>query len=254
MAQDAVGAADAAVDFSRYDSDGDGRVDYLILVHVGSGQEFTGEPTDIWSQTLDVAPIGTADGVSIDTFIIVPEYWFATQFGRMTIGVYVHEFGHLLGLPDLYDYGLDSKGIGDWELMALGMWNGPNGDNSRGESPSWMSAWSRVALGWVVPEVPVSDVAGVTLPPVGQAGRAGEGPCTISGTTARRTASSSWWRTARSSRGPTTRTCPGTACWSGTSTRRCRTQHPDPRLRPLKHEDCNWPATTASRSSRRTGS
>jgi len=171
MLQDAVAAAKGSVDFSRYDNDGDGFVDYLILIHAGSGGEYTGDNNDIWSQTVTVAPVEAQPGVFIDTFITVPEYWAASRFGRMTLGVYAHEFGHLLGLPDLYDYDFDSKGIGDWGLMGLGMWNGPNPNaTDRGQSPSWPSAWSRVALGWVAPEVPVSDLSGVTLLPVEQAG------------------------------------------------------------------------------------
>jgi immune inhibitor A len=173
MLLDAVAAADDDVDFARYDNDGDGRVDYLLVVHTGSGGERTGDNRDLWSQTVTVEPVVTADGVTIDTFTTVPEYWVATDAGRMTIGVYVHEFGHLLGLPDLYDYGLDSKGIGDWDLMALGMWNGVG---NQGGSPSWPSAWGRVALGWVVPEVPQVDVAGVRLAPVEQAGAGRGGP------------------------------------------------------------------------------
>ncbi len=42
----------------------------------------------------------------------------------MTHGVYVHEFGHAFGLPDLYDVDYSSKGVGHWSLMSGGSWNG----------------------------------------------------------------------------------------------------------------------------------
>jgi M6 family metalloprotease-like protein len=70
---------------------------------------------------------------------------------------------NFFGLPDFYDYGLDSKGIGDWGLMSYGMWNGVwsgaigDRDKRRGESPSWVEAWGRVALGWATPVAPAAD-------------------------------------------------------------------------------------------------
>ncbi|MFC1543554.1 immune inhibitor A domain-containing protein [Candidatus Neomarinimicrobiota bacterium] len=67
--------------------------------------------------------------------------------GDMTIGVYAHEMGHaVFGLPNLYDYGYDSEGLGDWSLMAGGSWNG-----SLGSSPAFPDAWSHVQMGYVTP-------------------------------------------------------------------------------------------------------
>ena len=160
MLLDAVAAADNAVDFSQYDKDTDGFVDYLIVVHTGTGSEWTDDPNDIPSQTVEVSPPVVVDGVSIDTFVTVPEYLFLPlPDGEATIGVYVHEFGHLLGLPDLYDINLDSMGIGAWGLMGLGTWNGANPVKPRGESPAWLSAWSRVALGWALPLSPADNLS-----------------------------------------------------------------------------------------------
>jgi immune inhibitor A len=162
MVQDAVAAADPSVDFSPYDNDGDGLVDFLIIVHTGTGGEFTGSNADIWSRTVTLSKeVPTADGVGVDTFMTVPEYWLTP--GDMTIGVNVHEFSHLLGLIDLYDLGNDSAGIGAWGLMGHGTWNGPI---SRGLSPAYLSAYSRLALGWETPEIPAVNLFGETLDPV----------------------------------------------------------------------------------------
>ena len=49
MARDAAVAADADVNFTPYDNDGNGFVDAFIVVHAGSGAEETGNPNDIWS-------------------------------------------------------------------------------------------------------------------------------------------------------------------------------------------------------------
>src|SRR4030067_456202 len=62
-------------------------------------------------------------------------------------GVVAHEFGHYLGLPDLYDTDSSSLGVGEWDVMGSGSWNG----NPRGTSPSHFSAWSKEKLGWLTP-------------------------------------------------------------------------------------------------------
>jgi hypothetical protein len=63
------------------------------------------------------------------------------------MGVYAHEFGHVLGLPDLYDRDDsdgNSEGIGEWCLMASGSWMGWYGD-----TPSHMSSWCKIQMGWM---------------------------------------------------------------------------------------------------------
>ena len=71
-----------------------------------------------------------------------------------TVGTMAHEFGHALGLPDLYDksfqenrnqpHAEDSAGIGSWGLMGMGThgWHGDDGPNP-------FCAWSRLRLGWI---------------------------------------------------------------------------------------------------------
>lgn len=59
------------------------------------------------------------------------------------VGVYAHEMGHNLGLPDLYDVDGDEVYIGKWDIMAEGTWN--NG----GDSPAHFSVWSKIKLGWI---------------------------------------------------------------------------------------------------------
>ena len=52
------------------------------------------------------------------------------------IGVFAHEFGHILGLPDLYDRSGNSEGLGDWCLMASGSWS-----RMGWRTPAHMSVW-----------------------------------------------------------------------------------------------------------------
>ena len=158
LVEDLVDLADPYVDFSQFDNDSDGYVDGLIIAHAGPGAEFTGNNADIWSHKWSITP-RLLDGVYINTYSMNPEYWSAP--GDITLGVYSHELGHVLGLPDLYDTDYTSYGVGDWSIMASGSWNGVNGS-----SPSHFDAWSKIFLGFVSPTVPTYDQTGVSIPQV----------------------------------------------------------------------------------------
>jgi len=152
LVQDAVDCADPSVDFSRYDNDGDGYVDMLIVVHAGKGAELTGDKNDIWSHESSITP-KLVDGVRVKNYAMTPEYWFEKD--DMTIGVYCHEMGHVFGLIDLYDIDSSSFGLGKWSLMAYGAWNGPPGPDGKplGGGPAGLDAWSKLMMGWFDVEV-----------------------------------------------------------------------------------------------------
>jgi immune inhibitor A len=136
MAFDAVTVADAAVDFTPYDNDGNGFVDAFIVIHAGAGAEVTGNHDDIWSHKWVLAGGARAvDRTKIYAYLTVPE--------DCKIGVCAHELGHLLfGFPDLYDTDSSSEGIGNWCLMAAGSWGGG------GDLPVHPSAWCKANQGW----------------------------------------------------------------------------------------------------------
>ncbi len=120
----------------------------LFVVHTGPGAETDLSHRDwIWSHKWSLGSHAVlADWVWVDTYSMEPEYVYSP--GDSTIGVFCHEFGHVLGLPDLYDTDYSSEGLGDWSLMAGGSWN------SGGRFPAYPDAWCRSQLGWVVPQVP----------------------------------------------------------------------------------------------------
>jgi hypothetical protein len=88
----------------------------------------------------------------------------SSGYGRVRIGVFCHEYGHVIGLPDLYDTDYSSNGVGDWCLMSGGSWNGPSG--YAGAAPSQFSAWCRVQLGWITPDNITEDQTDITIPDV----------------------------------------------------------------------------------------
>jgi len=65
--------------------------------------------------------------------------------GYSPFGVICHEFGHTLGLPDLYNTNTGTSVDGKWELMDAGPYDG------NGQNPAHMGAWDKVHLGWIHP-------------------------------------------------------------------------------------------------------
>ena len=152
MVEDVVDAADSTVDFADYDNDNDGYVDALFVLHAGRGAETSGSSSDIWSHKWQINP-RLKDGKYI--------YVYSTEPEDGKVGVFAHEFGHVLGLPDLYDTDYSSQGVGLWCLMAAGSYGG---DYAHSERPVHMSAWCKAILGWVNPINIDSNQDAVTIP------------------------------------------------------------------------------------------
>ncbi|MBI5676493.1 MAG: M6 family metalloprotease domain-containing protein [Nitrospirae bacterium] len=168
LAREAVVAADnAGFNFAPYDQDGDCYVDVVNIVHQGNGTEASGNVNDIWSHSWSLSSTYTTNDpcpaggfIRVSDYVIQPETLYG---GMQTMGVFAHEYGHALGLPDLYDTDGSSEGIGDWSLMAGGSWNQVT---RPGDRPAHMDAWSKYYMGWVTP----TQVAGtLTNEPIVQA-------------------------------------------------------------------------------------
>lgn len=140
IAQDSIDYAVKTVNLNQYD--------YFIFVHSGLGEESSKNKTTVWSVAylggILVRPSGVTNGTgrTLDRFDVVPEF---EDGGAVPLGVYTHEFGHLLGLPDLYNTMNGKTKNGRWELMDKGLWNG----DPYGSMPAEMSAWDRIRLGWI---------------------------------------------------------------------------------------------------------
>jgi len=168
--------SDATVDFSNpeYDLNHDGYVDVLWVVHAGKGGE-EATSNDIWSHSWNLSSwaggtyyvtndISTYTGnpVRINKYIIMPERTnYADGNGSTTemigAGVFAHEFGHALGLPDLYDtggYSISGDGLGLFSLMAAGSWGG---DYNSGATPVSLDVWCKRFLGWLAPAIVKSN-------------------------------------------------------------------------------------------------
>lgn len=107
------------IDFSKYDSDGDNVIDGLIIIYAGKGENQKNSlgSSAIWPHYSTFSDLSKSPYASfkdqngkmwkIDKYILVPQ--------DASIDLYTHEFGHFLGLTDLYD---PSAAIGYWSSMA----------------------------------------------------------------------------------------------------------------------------------------
>lgn len=158
--------------WDRYDQNGngnfnepDGYIDHFQIVHAGEGEETGGgaQGTDaIWSHRWAVQYAG---GPTLDDGTVVPyggtrigqsKYWirdYTVEPENGGVGVFAHEFGHDLGLPDLYDTSGNTGGASNsvefWSLYSRGSY-GSTGVPAEGigSKPISMSAYEKIALDW----------------------------------------------------------------------------------------------------------
>ena len=148
------------IDFSTYDNNGDGEVDYVYVVYAGYGEADGGSRNTIWPHSYWITYGGynlTIDGVKIDKYACGNEV-SATSRQHDGIGTFVHEFGHVLGLPDLYGTTSSAthRTLGDWDVMDYGTYN------NDGNNPPTYSAYERFFFGWLTPTL-ITDTALLTL-------------------------------------------------------------------------------------------
>ncbi|NIN01847.1 MAG: M6 family metalloprotease domain-containing protein [candidate division Zixibacteria bacterium] len=138
MVEDALTIANAYVNFQEFDNDDNGWIDGLLVIHAGPGAEETGSDDDVWSHRWSMSTTKIFDGVYMRQYAMQPE--IHPGGALIDIGVFCHEFGHFLGAVDLYDYGYDSEGVGNWSVMASGSWlNG-------GNTPSHFDAYHKCRI------------------------------------------------------------------------------------------------------------
>ena len=193
----ALSRVDGSVNFGQFDNDGpdgipnsgddDGYVDMIMFAHATrDGACATATNNHIWSHRFSLADstqrfyqdyitndVSARPGFALGR-IRISDYFVTSALGGATscdstqimpIGTAAHEFGHALGLPDLYDTSVQAptEGIGEWGLMGSGNRTSPS-------SPSRMEAWSLNELGWV------------NVVPIGSAGTYAFGAAPVSDT------------------------------------------------------------------------
>ncbi|WML46326.1 immune inhibitor A domain-containing protein [Neobacillus sp. PS3-40] len=159
----AAAAKDPSVNLNNYDQedpydlDGDGNtrepdglIDHVMVIHSGVGEEAGGGqigPDAIWSHSWDLGGVATIPNTQTD----VP-YWggllggfaYTVEPEDGAAGVFAHEFGHNLGLPDEYDtlYSGSGEPVSYWSIMSSGSWTG----KVPGTEPSGFSPYDKEFL------------------------------------------------------------------------------------------------------------
>ena len=161
MVREAVAKLDSEIDFSVYDIDKDGYIDGIYMVYPGYAQSNGGGEDTIWPHKSTAYSSDTFDGVKIGTYACSSELLGNSGTDKCGIGTFCHEFGHVVGLPDLYDtdYEVNGQAIhpGPWNLMAGG------NHNANGRIPARMSLMERYILGYVTDVHDLNSAGQVTL-------------------------------------------------------------------------------------------
>lgn len=163
MARDAVMAADSNVDFSNYDSDNDGKVDFVHIIYAGTGRNSTGNIDEVWPHSWFFGDSLTLDGVGFRKYSCSNERQSSNRING--IGTAAHEIGHDLGLPDFYDTDYSGSGgqsttLGDWELMDGGSYN------NNANTPPFINSYSAYNLGWIDSLITLTDTKDCLLSPL----------------------------------------------------------------------------------------
>lgn len=139
--KDAVSLAGSSVNSTSFDA--------LMVVHAGIGEETSGTASNIWSVFVEWEVIyGNANGFKEAETVPGKENGSYSAFG-----VLCHEFGHQLGLPDLYQaISPYASRVGEWDLMDYGAWT------NKGANPPHFSSWCKALIGWITPIVQTSSV------------------------------------------------------------------------------------------------
>lgn len=146
MVTESCRALDATTDFSQYDTDGDGLIDNVYVFYAGQGEADGGPAESVWPHSWDVREGGenvTLDGVLLTHYACSNE-WDTYSKRPDGIGTFVHEFSHVMGLPDLYD--TDGQGLkctpGSYSVLDYGPYN------NDGLTPPAYGAYERNAMQW----------------------------------------------------------------------------------------------------------
>lgn len=157
MVIDGCKLLDDQINFKDFDTDGDGYVDNVFVFYAGRGEASSDEDESVWPHQWEISSANkslTLDGVKIDRYACSNE-WEGTRPDG--IGTFVHEFSHVMGLPDLY-HTQDSYATytpGAWSVLDYGPYN------NDGCTPPAYSIFERNAMGWA--DITVLDATPASL-------------------------------------------------------------------------------------------
>lgn len=150
--RDACIEADAnfGVDFTRYDVNDDGFVDFVFVIYAGHGEAQGGPQESFWPAMKDLSNsvYDYFDGMCLGLAACSCELKGGEGDDWEGVGTICHEFSHILGLPDIYDAtNGNGYGMGHYDIMDIGAYNADF------VIPSGYTAMDKYTLGWIEPVV-----------------------------------------------------------------------------------------------------
>jgi len=148
----ACNSAQSKVDFSRYDNDGDGCIDCVVILTAGLSEADGTSEDNIWPQQNSISrwsKASTFGGKAVDNYVVTCELW--SESGKKShftgIGTLCHEFCHTLGLVDYYDTdGIASGGKSTAMYASTALMDEGN-RNDEGRTPPCFNALDCWLLG-----------------------------------------------------------------------------------------------------------
>lgn len=161
MVIEACQQLDDQIDFTQYDRDNDGYIDNVFVFYAGQGEASYGGSDTVWPHSWEVTAATSTeynfDGKRLDRYACSNEWESGRPDG---VGTFVHEFSHVMGLPDLYATSYTSAFTpGSWSALDYGPYN------NDGCTPPCYGAFERYALGWLEPTV-LSSPLNARLPKI----------------------------------------------------------------------------------------
>lgn len=158
MIRTGIEKADATLDFTQFDSDKDGEVEFLYCIYAGYSEANGSDANTVWPHKWSLSAKGgkkQVDGVYCNVYACSSELnlteKYEEKYGKWLagIGTLCHEFSHCLGLSDVYDvsYESDNWGMDEWDLMASGNYN------AYGYIPVGYNSYQKEVCGWKKLEV-----------------------------------------------------------------------------------------------------
>lgn len=175
-------ASTAGVDFSMYDSDNNNVVDNVFIYYAGHNEAEWADENTVWPHRWAVYPkdlygnggnyTGTVASVTFNgkrvmDYACTSELRGSSGSNMAGIGTFTHEFGHVIGLADMYP-------TNNYEHFTLSYWNIMDAGAylNEGRTPPAYNAFERFQLGFLTPELLTGENTGKTLEPLTSGNRA----------------------------------------------------------------------------------
>ena len=157
-------------DWSLYDNDHDGTIELVCIVYAGYGQNQGGDVNTMWAKASH-KNMAYNDQIKIGFFNCSCELFYPAYADYINgTGVFIHEFSHCMGLPDLYattsSAYVNNQGMETWDIMDYGLYN------YNGFAPCPYTAWEQEVLGWTEIETLTAGSQVTSLLPLIEGGKA----------------------------------------------------------------------------------